>query len=240
MALWVKTQRAADSIVKAVLPNQTADCEGVVNFAAEGIAAGETAVSTAGYCSRIAGLLAGTPMQISATYAPLPEVTAVEKLTRTEGDAAIDAGKLILLHDGQKAKIARAVNSFTTTTADKGAAFQKIKIVETVDLIRRDIRRTCEDHYVGKFPNNYDNKCLLILAIGGYLESLERAELLQTGSTVGIDLAAQRNYLKSEGVDVDAMSEQQLKEAATGSTVFLTATVKVLDAIEDITLAVTM
>lgn len=237
IAAWVKSRRAEDYIVKAVLPNQAADSEGIVNFATTGIKVGNETYTSAEYCSRIAGILAGTPMTISCTYAPLPEVADIDRLSSADMDTAIDAGKLILYHDGEKVKIARGVNSLVTTTADKGEIMKKIKIVEAADMIRRDIKRTAEDSYIGKYPNSYDNKCLLISAIKSYFESLETAGILDRGkSSVEIDLTAQEAYLTSTGVDTSAMSEQELKEANTADKVFLLAGVKILDAIEDITI----
>lgn len=242
LAAWVKARRVNDAaICKAVLPNVAADSEAVINFAAEGIRVGSEVYTAAQYCSRIAGLLAGTPMTISCTYAPLPEVSDVTRLTREEMDAAVDAGKLILFHDGEKVKVARGVNSLLTTTAEKGAAFQKIKVVEAVDMIQSDIRQTAQDAYIGKYPNSYDSKCILITSIQSYFTSLEQAGILQTGaSSVGIDLEAQRAYLESRGTDTSSLSEQELKEANTGDKVFLAATVKILDAIEDISLNITI
>lgn len=235
LAVWVKARRAANSVVKAVLPNSAADNEGVVNFASDGITTGGVGLTTAAFCSRIAGIIAGTPMKISATYAPLSEVIDVERLDRAAMDKAVDDGKLIIWHDGKKVKTGRAVNSLITTTGDKGEAYKKIKVVEVIDMIQRDIRRTCEDSYIGKYPNSYDNKCLLISAIKGYLESLEAAEILGRGtSKVGIDLEAQTLYLKSTGVDTGEMSEQEIKEAATGSNVFIACSIAILDAIEDV------
>ena len=237
IASWVKSRRLANHMVKAVLPCCKADHEGIVNFTATGIQSGNEEIATAAYCSRIAGLIAGTPMTISCTYAPLPELTGVEKLAEEELDAKVDAGELVLVHDGEKVKIGRAVNSLVTTTQDKGEAFQKIKILEAVDMIETDIRRTVEDSYIGKYANSYDNKCLLIMAIKGYLEALELDGILQAGSSsVEIDLAAQENYLKSRGVQTEEMTEQQIKEANTGSMVFLACRAKVLDAIEDVKL----
>ena len=108
-------------------------------------------------------------------------------------------------------------------------------------MIRFDIRRTAEDSYIGKYANSYDNKCLLISAVKGYLEQLELDGILESGtSDVGIDLAAQKTYLKSKGVDVSEMTEQAIKEAGTDDKVFLYATIQILDAIEDITLNVTI
>ena len=240
VASWVKSRRTNDhAICKAVLPDTAADSEAVVSFAAEGIQAGGQTYTAGQYCSRIAGLLAGTPMTLSCTYAPLPEVSDITRMTREEMDAAVDAGKLILLHDGEKVKVARGVNSLQTTTADKGAAWKKIKLVETMDLIQSDIRMTAQDTYIGRYANSYDNKCLLITAIQGYLTALEQEGILQAdASTVGIDLAAQEAYLQSIGVDTSAMNEQEIKEANTGDKVFLAASVKLLDAIEDIDLTI--
>ena len=239
-ATWVKGLRdTKGQRVKAVLPNTPADHEGVINFATEKIITKNKEFTTAEYCSRIAGLLAGTPLNIAATFAPLPEVIDCDHLTKDEMDTAIDAGELILYNDGEKVKIARAVNSLKTTTADKGESFKKIKLIDAMDMIYDDIKRTAEDNYLGKYANSYDNKCLLITAIQGYFDQLELDGILDNGTnTVGIDLAAQTAYLKSIGVDVDNMNEQEIKQANTKDKVFLTANIKILDAIEDITLNV--
>jgi hypothetical protein len=236
---WAKGCRAnLDKMIKVVLPNYAGDSEAVINFATDGIIVDDTTFATKDYCARIAGVIAGTPLTISATYFVLPEVTDVPRLTKTELDTAIDAGKLVLFNDGEKVKIARAVNSLTTITADKGEDFKKIKIVDILDLIHDDIKRTAEDNYIGKYGNSYDNKCLLISAIKGYFDTLE-STLLESGqNSIGVNVEAQRTYLTSIGVDVSALSEQAVKEANTGSKVFLASKLSILDAIEDIGLNV--
>ena len=165
----------------------------------------------------------------------------VGRLTREAMDAAVDAGKFILFHDGEKVKVARGVNSLQTTTQDKGDAWKKIKMVEVMDMIQTDIRTTAQDSYIGKYANSYDNKCLLVTAIKGYLVGLEQSGILQAGSSsVGIDLAAQEAYLQSVGTDTSKMSQQEIKEANTADKVFLEASIKILDAIEDISLNITI
>ena len=67
-------------------------------------------------------------------------------------------------------------------------------------------------------------------------ESNDTVRILRTGSEVAIDMEAQEAYLRSVGVDTSEMSEQEIKEADTADKVFLMAKVKILDAIEDITL----
>ena len=240
VATWVKSQRDSfDKKIKAVLPSVAADHEGVINFDTNNIKAGETTYTNAQYCSRIAGILAGTPLTMAATFTALSEVTDVPRLTKTQADEAINAGKLILYHDGEKVKIARAVNSLVTVTPEKGDAFKKIKIVDIIDMIHNDIKTTVNDNYVGKVSNNYDNKCLILIAIKSYFEQLEMSGVLDKGkSNIEIDIAAQESYLRGQGVDTSALNEYQLKSANTADKVFLASTVKPLDAVEEIKLNV--
>ena len=239
IATWVDSQRTNNGTkFKAVLPNQASDKYPIVNFAATGMTDGTDTYTTAEYCSRIAGVLAGTPMKISATFAPLPELTDVDRLTRDELDAAVNAGKLALKWDGRKVKVARAVNSFVTTSQGMLDSFKKIKIVEIMDLIRTDITATAEDSYIGKYANTYDNKLLLVTAIRGYFMGLEQDDLVQPGYTVDIDVDAQEQWLTAQGVDTSELTEQEIREADTGSHVFLLVRCKILDAIEDIDIQV--
>lgn len=240
VATWIKSQRESfDKKVKAVLPSVTADHEGVVNFDTNNIKVGELTYTNAQYCSRIAGILAGTPLTMAATFTILNEVTDVPRLTKTQADEAINAGKLVLYHDGEKVKIARAVNSLVTVTPEKGEAFKKIKIVDIIDMIHNDIKTTVNDNYVGKVSNSYDNKCLILAAIKGYYEQLEMNGIIDKDkSNIEIDTVAQEAYLKGQGIDTSILNEYQLKSANTADKVFLASTVKPLDAVEEIKLNV--
>lgn len=237
---WIKSMRENEHRkYKAVLPNCAADYEGVINFTASGIQTAAGTFTTAEFCSRIAGLITGTPMTISCTYAPLSDVVDIDRLTKEEADEAIDAGEFILIHDGEKVKVGRGVNSFVTTTQDKSKSFKKIKIIECLDMINLDIRTTAEDSYIGKYANSYDNKVLLVTAIAGYFDQLEMDGLLEKGtSTIDIDVDQQRIYLKSKGTDVTDMTDLQIRTAGTDDQVFLISHLQPLDAIEDITLRV--
>lgn len=235
VSTFVKGLRDNKNIkVKAVLPNVTADHEGVINFTTTDIVVGEDIFTTEEYCSRIAGLLAGTPLQISATYYVLSEVTDVPKFTKTQLDAKIDAGEFVIFHDGEKVKVARAVNSLTTVGSTKSDDYKSIKIIDIMDLIFTDVRRTCEDNYIGKFANSYDNKVALIVSVQAYLEALRADELLDNSIVTSINLEAQRNYLQSQGIDVEEMTDQEIKEANTKTFVFIRSSFKILNAIEDI------
>jgi len=236
---WVKAQRTENhSIAKAVLPNYAGESEALVNFAASGIRVGEQTYTAGAYCSRIAGLLAGTPMTMSCTYAPLPEVTDIDRLSGADGDVAVDAGKLVLIHDGEKVKVGLGVTSLTKPGAGQSESLKKIKIVEVLDLIQANLRRACQDSWIGRHSASYDDKCLLLTAVRDYLTSLENEGVLRSGSTVGMDVIAIRSYLEENGTDTSKMDEQSIKEADTGSSVFILCGVGVLDAIENITIQV--
>lgn len=236
---YVKTERADNKLIKAVLPNTVADSEGIINYATASVIAGEKQYTTEQYCSRIAGIIAGTPLSISCTYAAMPELSDCSRQTKSEMDAAVDAGKFIVFWDGEKVKTARGVNSLTTLTDEKNTQFQKIKIVDAMDMIANDIRMTTEDNYLGKYANTYDNKCLLLSAIQNYFSSLVTDRVLSSYQ-VEIDVEANKLYLKGKGVDVESMSEDEIRQANTGTFVFLKATLSILDSIEDIVLPITI
>lgn len=240
---WIKTQRTANhKIFKAVLPEEAADFEGVINVSGGYTNATGTALTAEQACARIAGIVAGTPMTISCTYAPLPEALTCPAKSQEEIDTAVDNGELVLMWDGEKVKIVRGVNSFKTTTQDKGDSFKKIKLVETMDLIQHDIRKTAQDSYIGKYANSYDNKSLLTTAINGYFDTLVRDGILASGNCE-IDTVAQKAYLKEKGgkfvidgetINLEDATELQINQANTGSQVFLKCTISMLDALEDI------
>lgn len=237
IASWIKSLRTVEKLMrKAVLPNSASDSEGIVNVASS-LYKGGVELKPESCCARIAGLICGTPMRISATYAPLMEMEDCTRLNKEAADAAVGAGKLVFIWDGEKVKLNRAVNSFVTTTDTKGESFKKIKLVEIMDMIYDDIHSTAEDSYIGKYANSYDNKCLLITAINAYFNELIRTGLLASGYCE-IDIDSQRIYLQSQGEKVEEMSDQQIKEANTGSHVFLTAHISILDAMEDIQLEI--
>lgn len=236
---YVKAERTAKKLIKAVLPNTKGDNEAIINYTTEKTFIGDKAYTAEQFCSRIAGIIAGTPLKMSSTYAPLPELTDCTRLTKERMDTAVDGGEFIVWWDGEKVKTGRGVNSLTTLTPEKNTQFQKIKIMDALDMISDDIRRTTEDNYIGKYPNNYDNKCLLMSAIGNYFDELMRLSVIE-GYTLEIDIEANRSFLKGRGTDVTKMSDEEIKRANTGSNVFLKVALTMTDAIEDVALNITI
>lgn len=246
VATWVKTNRENKfKKIKAVLPNYDADYEGIINFGNTSIVTKNKTYTPAEYTARIAGLIAGTPMTISATYAPLAEVIDCDKHDLDENDEKVNKGQFFIWFDGEKFKMSRAMNSLVTTTQGKLEAYQTIKTVDIMDMMYDDIRQTCQDYYIGKYTNDYDNKCLLMSAIMGYFKELEQGRLLQKDySTIDINVEKVKTYQLEHGLytkeELADMTEQEIKQLDTKKQVFLTAKIKILDAMEDIDLPISI
>lgn len=237
---FIETSRQQDNkTFKLVAANEPADSELIINFTTDGIETDDRNYTTQEFTARIAGVLAGLSLSRSATYFVLPEVNSIQAIENA--DTAIDAGELILVDDGEKIKIGRAVNSLVTLSDGvdgdgKGEAYKKIKIVEGLHLVEEDIRNTFEDYYIGRYVNDYDNKVLFVTAVNSYLQELERGYVLDRGfeNLVGVDVDAQQKYIESKGVSTIDLSEQEIKEYNTGSQVFINGRMKFVDAMEDL------
>lgn len=231
---FILAKRKIGKTYKSVCANTAADNEGIINFTTTGIKVDDKSYTTSEFCVRIAGILSGLSLSRSATYFVLDEVTEITQ--HEDPDDDIDSGQLILTNDGTKIKIARGVNSLITINKPKTEDLKKIKIVEAMDMVRDDIYTTFEDYYVGKVPNNYDNKILFISGVNSYLNRLQKDEVMDNKHDcyTGIDTKKHEEYLYEKGIDLDTLSEQQIKEANTGSHVFTTGKVKFVDAMEDL------
>lgn len=236
---WVKEMRENKKEVKAVLPEAEADHEGIINYATPSVKIGDVEHTPETFCSRIAGLLAGTPSTISCTFAPIPEATDCTRLKRDQLSAEIDEGRFVVFHDGEKIKVGRGINSLKTIREGQNEQFKKIKIVETMDMINDDLVKLIEEYYIGKYPNSYDNKCIVLCAVMDYF-----AELMKQGNidsySVDIDTQANKEYLIKKGIATAEMSEEELKKADTDDKLFLVATMNIMDAMEDVTINITV
>lgn len=236
----VEELRAKGSPVKYVVADHVANKYFAINLTTKSIATKNGSYSTNEFTCRIAGLLAGTPLSISSTYQVLPDVESIAKHTKEELETGVGNGEFRLFHDGRKIKVARGVTSLSGASSGIPTSFKKIKVVSIADVIKTDVSKTIEDEYIGKYPNSYDNKMLIVTAIRGYLKTLAREELLDSAydNTCDIDLVAQRNYLQSIGVNVDELSDDDIKMYNTHDKLFLSIKVKILDAIEEVEIVV--
>lgn len=232
---------------KLVLADVDADNEKVINVTMGIINKDEEIVTKEEMTARIAGILAGMSQEISSTYYVISEAKELIQEEIPENyDTAIDSGKLVFVDDGVKIKIARGVNSLRTLTETKGKSYKKIKLVEGMDMMIRDIKDTFEDEYAGKVLNVYMNKVQFIGAIKIYFNQLTKVGILDAtaDNTAAIDLKEQINYITLNSTltedEISDLSEQEIKEWNTGSFVYLTGKVKLADTMEDLVFPITL
>lgn len=119
--------------------------------------------SSAEYAPYIAGLIAGTAINRSITYTQVTVDDVTKRLRNSEIVTALQAGSLVLVHDGEKVKVEQGL-----TTSKK-----KIRNIRARQAVATDVEKTARDNYIGKLDNNEDGQMALINAIKAYLETLE-------------------------------------------------------------------
>ena len=242
-AEFIRSAREDGKPFKAVLGCfENADCEGIVNLANESVTSAILGApeeySAERYTACIAGLLAGTGTAGSLTGYEMTDISGASP--RTDPDADVDEGRLIIIPDGNCFRIARAVTSLVIA-GDVPSSFKKIKNVEGADLIKTDIARIFGTLYKGRKFNNYANRQALAADIMAYFKSIE-GEVLSPDkkNTVGPDADAAREFLRSEGIDVSGKTDREINLMNTGEKVFLKAEIALLDAMEDIEMHITL
>ncbi|WP_145134015.1 phage tail sheath subtilisin-like domain-containing protein [Paenibacillus sp. Y412MC10] len=133
-----------------------------------GVEIGGTAYSSARYAPYIAGLIAGTGINKSITYTPVMAADVVKRLKNSEINASLQKGSLVLVHDGEKAKVEQGL-----VTGKK-----KIRAMRARQAISTDIPKAAAEAYIGRLDNNADGQAALISAVKAYLERLELNNVL--------------------------------------------------------------
>lgn len=233
--------RDKNNYSRAILGKVTSpDAEYIVNFCTDSIKSnvnGEVKTFTAGdYTARVAGALSGLAPSRSLTYFELPEI--VECPLSEDADADVAKGKLIVLHQDGSFKFGRAVNSLVTLTDGVTEAFQKIRVVDIMDMIANDIVATFRTNYVGKYTNNFTNKNRFVGAVNSYLYDLAVEGLLEieNDNAVQISYEKTKSYLNGKGIDTTNMSYMDIIKSNTGSKVLLDGVCSPTDAMEDLDL----
>ena len=239
---YLQAQREANNYSRAVVANATApDADYIINFVSSDDITAKIGdepedFSAGDWTCRLAGALSGLAPSRSLTYYELPEV--VEAPISATPDADVAAGKLIILHQDGSYKFGRAVNSLVTLTDGVTEAFQKIRVVDIMDMIANDIVATFRLYYVGKYTNNFTNKNRFVGAINAYLKQLAAEGLLEAENDNEVTISYDKNkvYLEDKGVDTSTMTYIEILKANTGSKVLLDGVCSPTDAMEDLDL----
>lgn len=143
----------------------------VVNLIS-GTVIGDTEYTSGQYAAYIAGLVAGTPINKSITYTQVRVDDVTKRLRNSEIEASLEAGSLVLVHDGEKVKVEQGI----TSSGDK------IRKVSARQAIATDIEKAARDNYIGKIDNNAAGQAALVSAIKLYLETLANENVLEDES----------------------------------------------------------
>lgn len=219
--------------------NVAKDNMSVVNFTNPKVTKKDgTVVEALDYLPKIAGVLAGCPYSKSVSYKVF---TDLQSVTMPE----IEKGALILKNDEDGVRFASPVNSLITLGTNITEDMKSICIVEGMRRLKKDVRFAFKNAYKGNYKNHYDNQCLFITAVKAYLKELEKLEILDPSydNTCDVDIATQREKWIASGKDeaeINALSDQEIRELTYKDMVFLKLDVKFLNAMEGLQATVEM
>lgn len=197
---WIKAMREEEGVkCQAVLANHEADHESVINAVQGVVISDGTELTAAQVTAWVAGATAGASVITSNTgmvYAGAIDVSP--RMTKTEMEAAIKAGKFIFKVDSaQNVSAVYDINSLTTLTAEKAKMFTKNRVIRTIDNIANDVAKIFEANYVGKINNNEDGRSLLKATLIDYFNTLQNMAAIQNFETDDVTVTA--------GTDSDAV-----------------------------------
>jgi len=200
IATWIKAMRDDEGVkVQAVLADYVADYEGIINIT-QGVQLSDgTTFTSAQATAWVAGVTAGANINKSNTgQSYIGAIDVVPRMTKTEMEAAITAGKFIFKVDSaQNVTAVCDINSLTTVTTEKSKMFKKNRVIRTIDGINNDIVEIFESNYIGKTKNNVDGRSLLRSTLIEYFNELQTLSAIQNFTSDDVTVSA--------GTDSDAV-----------------------------------
>jgi len=193
------------------------------------------------YVPYLLGQLAGASLDMSLIAKTL-KINAVKE--HEDLDEAINNGEFVLYNDEGQVRVARAVNSLTTTGQGITDDMKFILVVEVMDMIYTDLFKAWRDNYKGKYKNSLDNQMLLIGAINAYFTELANNMFLDPNfsNKANINVEKQRlaNIPKYGEEEVASWDDEKVMEMTVGTNVFLKGNIKILNAMEDLEFEIEM
>lgn len=200
IANWIKAMRETEGVkIQAVLTDYVGDSEGIIDVT-QGVELSDgTILTPAQVTAWVAGATAGANINQSNTGKKyVGAIDVVPRMTKTEMEAAITAGKFIFKVDSaQNVIVVYDINSLTTVTVAKGKQFTKNRVIRTVDGINNDIATIFESNYIGKINNNADGRSLLRSTLIEYFKELQSLAAIQNFVADDVTVSA--------GTDSDAV-----------------------------------
>lgn len=150
-------------------------------------------------------------------------------------DKLVENGFIVAEMSAGKPRVVAGINT-AEVGGDVTEDMQYIEVVQTMDMICKDLTDTFCEYYRGKSKNNYQRQLLFISAINGYFDDLAADEILdpEFGNHCEIDANAQRNAWIDKGYsEAESWSESVVKQRSFGRKVFLHGNVKACQCMSD-------
>lgn len=193
IANWVKAmQEEEGKNITAILTNYVADSQYVINNV-QGVTLSDGSTLTAAETGAwIGGVTAGAKITESNTARKfVGAIDVTPRMTKTEMETAIKAGKLILTVDkSQNVTVVADVNSLTSTTQTLGDIMKQNRSVRTACGIWEDIGTVWDSNIKGKYNNNEEGRSIFKSALVEYFADLERRGAIQNFSADDITVEA--------------------------------------------------
>lgn len=193
IANWVKAmQEEEGKNITAILTNYVADSQYVINNV-QGVTLSDGSTLTAAETGAwIGGVTAGAKITESNTARKfVGAIDVTPRMTKTEMETTIKAGKLILTVDkSQNVTVVADVNSLTSTTRTLGDIMKQNRSVRTACGIREDIGTVWDSNIKGKYNNNEEGRSIFKSALVEYFADLERRGAIQNFSADDITVEA--------------------------------------------------
>lgn len=190
-----------------------------------------------------AGAIAVCGTNRSLTNYTLPGVSMI-KLNENEKSIndLVKNGFIVAEMSAGKPRVVTGINT-AEISGDVTEDMQHIEVIQTMDMISKDITDTFVEYYRGAYKNNYARQLLLISTIKGYFDDLADEEVLdpEYDNTVDVDVDSQRKAWIDKGKsEAKEWSENKVKSMSFGRKVFLAGNIKVCQSMEDLVMYITL
>ncbi len=182
-----------------VVSNYAADHEGVINVVNGYQLSDGTLITADQAVAWVAGATAGATIAQALTYSAVEDsIDANPRLSRTEQEDALRAGRFIFAFSNDTAVVVQDINSLTSFTNVKSRRFAKNRVIRVLDGLANDGQRTFERYYIGKVPNSQTGRGLFRSAMVSLILAYQGAGAVQNFNSDS-DISVQT------GTDADAI-----------------------------------
>lgn len=204
-ANFIKRLRNEGKKVQAVIPNYSANDEGIINLMngvklSNGkLTFGGSMFNTNYSAMWVAGALAAAEPNDSLTYLEYEDAVDVDiRYSPSEIEDKLRAGCFVFTPKTNRVVVEQDINSLTSFTDEKPEMFRKNRVIRTLDAIESGLRNIFETSFIGRVTNTADGRNLFKQEAIRYLERMALINAIQP-------IDAQADVFVNAGMDQDSV-----------------------------------